>query len=123
MSQDIISDTLNEIMNAKKAGKNMIFVKRSSKLLTNVLEIAKKHKYISEFGEKSGLLEIKFNLNKCKAIKPRFQVQVEEIEKYVRRFLPARDFGIIIISTSSGLMVHEDAYEKNLGGSLIAYFY
>lgn len=123
MSQDIIADTLNEIMNAKKARKSQINVIRSSKLLLNVLEIAKKKGYIEDFKVKAKDLEIKFKLNECRAIKPRFNVQVDEIEKYIRRFLPARDFGIIIISTSSGLMTHEEAYEKNLGGSLIAYFY
>ena len=50
-------------------------------------------------------------------------VSKDEIEKYVKRYLPARNIGIIIISTSEGLMTHTTAIEKKLGGSLIAYIY
>ena len=59
----------------------------------------------------------------CKAIKPRYMVSVSEIEKYEKRYLPAKNFGIIIISTSQGLMTHQTAIDKNIGGSLIAYIY
>ena len=126
MSQDIIADALNQIMNCKKAGKKELEVGRYSKLLLNILEVAKKHKYIESYNldEKNKRLKIKIGkLNECKAVKPRFNVRTEEIEKYMRRFFPARDFGIILISTSSGLITHREAYEKNIGGSLIAYFY
>jgi len=123
MSHDIIADVLNEIMNAKRARKNSIITKNISKLLISVLEVAKKHKYISEFRQKGKEIEIHFELNECKAIKPRFDVQVRDFEKYTRRYLPSRDFGIIIISTSQGLLTLEEAEEKNLGGCLIAYFY
>ncbi len=123
MSQDVISDTLNQIMNAKRARKNYVTIKRHSNLLVSVLEIAKKHKYIEEYKIKGREMEIKFKLNNCKAIKPRFDISVSDVEKYVRRYLPARNFWIIIVSTSSGLMTHEEALEKNIGGSLIAYFY
>ena len=123
MSQDIISDTLNQIMNAKRAKKNSITVKRNSRLLIGLLEIAKKHRYIESYKAKGNELEIKFNLNNCKAIKPRFNVGVKDMDKYARRYLPARNFGIIVVSTSSGLMTHDAASEKNIGGSLLAYFY
>ena len=62
-------------------------------------------------------------INKCNAIKPRFSIQKGEFEKFERRYLPAKDFGIIIISTSNGLMVHNDAKANGLGGKLIAYIY
>ena len=123
MSHDIIADTLNEIMNAKRARKSSIITKNKSKLLINVLEVAKKHGYIEEFKQNGKELEIKFNLNECKAIKPRFDVQIKDFEKYIQRYLPARDFGIIIVSTSKGLMVLDEAEKENIGGCLIAYFY
>ena len=72
--------------------------------------------------EKSGEISIG-ELSECKAIKPRFSVDKTQIEKYVRRYLPARNFGTMIISTNKGLMSHEEAQEKGIGGSLIAYFY
>lgn len=123
MSQDVISDALNQIMNAKKARKNTVVIKRYSNLLIDVLKLAKKHGYITEYEAKGRELEIQFSLNNCKAIKPRFTVAVKVLDKYVRRYLPARNFGMIIISTNKGLMTQEEAYEKNIGGSLLAYFY
>jgi len=123
MSHDIISDALNQIMNAKKAGKSELEIRRYSKVLLKVLDVAKKYKYL-DYNLDQKKLKIKImNLEKCKAIKPRFNVMVEELEKYIRRFLPARNYGILMISTSSGLMTQEEAYGKNVGGSLIAYFY
>lgn len=122
MSQDIISDALNCIMNAKRAGKGHVIIKRKSKLLNEVLKIARKDKYLL-FDILDDGIKVEFELNKCAAIKPRFQVKVEEIEKYIKRFLPARNFGILILSTDNGLISHEEAIKKNIGGSLIAYFY
>jgi len=123
MSQDIISDTLNQIMNAKRAKKSSVNVKRHSKILVGILDLAKKQGYIESYKVIGRDLEIKFNLNECRAIKPRFTVQVKDFDKYVRRYLPARNFGMMIVSTSSGLMTHDEAQEKNIGGSLMAYFY
>ena len=123
MSHDIVADCLNMVMNVKKAGKSELELSRYSKLLFKVLDIAKKNGYLDyKMDNKKLKIEIK-KLNRCKAIKPRFYVQVEGIEKYMRRFLPARGFGILLISTSKGLLTQEEAYGKNIGGSLIAYFY
>ena len=124
MSQDITSDCLNQIMNIKKARKQEIRVKKHSRFLINVLELIKKLGYLDYKVEGREIeITIKDKLNECKAIKPRYDVSVDEIDKYVRRFLPSRDFGFIIVSTSKGLMTHEEAIEKNIGGSLIAYIF
>ncbi len=124
MSQDIIADTLNEIMNAKKSGKESVVVDRHSKLLLEVLEIGKKERYIESYKTNKTKLEIKIgNINECKAIKPRFYVTKAEIMKYVKRLLPARGVGIIIISTNKGVITHDKAINDGLGGALIAYFY
>jgi small subunit ribosomal protein S8 len=125
MSQDIVADALNQIMNCKRAGKTEAEITRYSNFLLRVLDIAKQEGYVdySLDKEKRKLKVVIIKLNECKAIKPRFNVTVDEIERYMRRFLPARDFGILIISTSSGLLTQREAYEKNIGGSLVAYFY
>lgn len=126
MSQDIVSDTLNMIMNAKRSGKKELEVARVSKLLIEVLEIMKKNKYVDFKSpeKKSGKLRIEFKeLNECKAIKPRFTIKADGMEKYMRRFLPSRNYGIIIVSTNEGLMTHKEAEEKNFGGALVAYCY
>jgi len=124
MSQDIVADCLNQIMNAKIAGRQEIEVTRISKLLVNVLEIMKKYGYI-DFKEGKGkiVIKIKEELSECRAIKPRYNVKKEEVEKYIRRFLPARNLGILIISTNKGLVTQEESEDKGTGGSLIAYVF
>lgn len=124
MSQDVISDALNKMLNAARAGKNNLSVKRHSKLLLSVLAIAKLRGYVKNYRVENNILNIEIGkLNVCRAIKPRFVAQVGDIEKYAKRYLPAKDIGIVIISTPQGLMAHQTAEEKNLGGALIAFMY
>ena len=123
MSQDIVSDGLNQIMNLKKARKSEIVLKKHSKLLRNILDIAKENGYLDYFVEGGKLkVEIK-NLNMIRAVKPRYTAKVGKIDHYVRRFLPAKNFGFVIVSTNEGLMKHSEAEEKNLGGCVVAYVY
>jgi ribosomal protein S8 len=123
MSQDIVSDIMNNMMNAKKAGKTNIVTTKYSKLLINILDMMKQYGYV-EYTLEEGKLTINLKeLNECKSIKPRYTVNKKNFEKYVRRFLPARNFGYVVISTSKGLMTHQEAQESKIGGSLIAYFY
>ena len=37
--------------------------------------------------------------------------------------LPARNFGLLILSTNKGVMSHTDAMSQSLGGQLLAYVY
>lgn len=123
MSQDIVADALNEIMNAKKARKSEIVLNKNSKLLRNVLDIAKERGYLDYSVEGNEIKVSLKNLNEIKAVKPRYTISVKKINNYVRRFLPAKNFGLLIISTNKGLMSHEDAEEKNMGGCIIAYMF
>src|SRR4030043_593612 len=122
MSQDTVADALNMIRNAKKARKENIVVMRMSNLLIEILKIMKQKNAIKRYkiNPKEKSVEISLGeVNECKAIKPRFTVQKIEIEKYKRRYLPARGVGTIIISTNKGLMTHEEAEEEGIGGSLV----
>jgi ribosomal protein S8 len=123
MAQDVVSDGLNQIMNAKKSGKETLTLRKHSKLLINLLDIAKQNGYLDyKIEGKEVIIEIK-RFNEIKSIKPRYAVGSKEINKYVRRYLPAKNFGFVIISTNQGLMRHEQAEEKNIGGCLIAYMF
>ena len=126
MSQDIIADGLNMIRNAKKARKESVEIKRISKLLIEVFKIMKVEgalkKYKINVKEKSAEVTLG-DFSECRAVKPRFTVKKEQIEKYLRRYLPARNIGTLIITTNKGLVNHKEAVENGLGGSLIAYFY
>ena len=126
MSQDVVADALNMIRNAIKARKETIEIKRISGLLIEIFKIMKQKGAIKRYKIDSKKKTVEVDLGKifeCRAIKPRFTVKKDQIEKYRRRFLPARDIGTIIISTEKGLVTHEEAMEKSTGGCLIAYFY
>jgi len=126
MSHDVVADGLNMIRNAKKAGKENIKISIISNALIEVLKIMKQEgvikKYKIDAKEKSLTVSIG-DLSECKAIKPRFSCGLEDIEKYRRRYLPARNIGTIIISTNKGMMTHKEASEEKIGGCVIAYFY
>jgi len=126
MSQDIVADALNMMRNAKKARKEIVKVNRTSKLLIEILKIMKQNGAVKKYkiDLKNKFVEITLgDFMECKAIKPRFTVKKDQIEKYKRRYLPARNIGALIISTNKGLITHEEAFEEGVGGCLIAYFY
>jgi|SRR3989344_2775844 len=126
MSQDIVADALNMIKNAKKARKETVKINRISNLLIEVLKIMKQYNAIKKYKidpqEKSVEITIG-ELYECKAVKPRFTVKKDQIEKYRRRYLPSRKIGVLIVSTNKGLLTHEEAQKEEMGGCLIAYFY
>lgn len=62
-------------------------------------------------------------INRCGVISPRYSVGKAGYTKWERQFLPAVGVGILIVSTSQGVMSHSEAQEKNLGGRLIGYVY
>lgn len=126
MSQDVVADGLNMIRNAKKAGKEKVSINKISNLLIEILKIMKQEGAIQRYkvdGKTKSAQVTIGDLFDCKAIKPRFTVKRGEIEKYRRRYLPSKNFGIVLISTNKGLLTHEEAEKEQLGGCLIAYFY
>ena len=44
------------------------------------------------------------SLNKIGVISPRYNVRLGELEKWVVKLLPARQFGYVILTTSAGIM-------------------
>ncbi len=129
MLNDVLANTLNVMQMTAKTGKPVCVVRPVSKVVLAVLQIMQDRKYIGSFEvqkDRTGS-SIKINLigalNKCGAIKPRFPVSLATFEKYEKRYLPAKDFGFMILSTSKGIMVHNEAKEKKIGGKLLAYVY
>lgn len=126
---DTLANVFSHILNCEKRGKSVCIVKHISKIMKQVLQILKDHQYIGEFKiineARGGELEINLlgHINNCNVIKPRFSVNLAEYEKFEKRFLLAKDFGILIMSTSQGLMTNKEAKEKGIGGKLIAYCY
>ncbi|AIF68797.1 30S ribosomal protein S8 [Palaeococcus pacificus DY20341] len=126
---DPLANALSHMTNSEKVGKGEVYIKPASKLIGEVLRVMQQNGYIGEFefidDGRAGIyrVQLKGKINKTGAIKPRFPVKAKEYEKWEKRFLPAFDFGILIVSTSQGIMTHKEAREKGIGGRLIAYVY
>lgn len=125
--KDHLSAMMNNLMNCKNANKKETTIIPVTKLIIDVLKIMKKRGYISDFKlekEKFEKIIVKIGkINKCQSIKPRFYVKKKEIYRYIERYLPSRNFGILLISTNKGILTQEEALENNMGGSLLAYCY
>ncbi|MEM4357747.1 MAG: 30S ribosomal protein S8 [Candidatus Pacearchaeota archaeon] len=122
-----LGNALNSFMNCLRRGEYEIKVAPVNNLMLSVFELMKKHNYLEEIkisNEKNyRVAEIKLGkrLHECKAIKPRLVFRHKFLDKYIQRYLPSRSMGILIVSTNKGIMTHNEAIEKGLGGCLIAY--
>jgi len=125
----VLNDTLNAINNAEKAGKRQVLIRPSSKTIVKFLTVMQKHGYIGEFEEvddhRSGKIVIQLNgrLNKCGVISPRYNIKIGDFEKWVVNLLPSRQFGYIVLTTSAGIMDHEEARRKHVAGKILGFFY
>lgn len=129
MLNDPLADALSLMKNAEIKGKGTCNIQPSSKLIGGVLNLLKEKGYIGEFERiddgKAGIFQVKLlgNINNCGVIKPRYPVKREELEKWESRYLPARDFGILILTTTQGIVSHMEAKKIGIGGKLLAYVY
>ncbi|MFW6378839.1 MAG: 30S ribosomal protein S8 [Nanoarchaeota archaeon] len=129
VQNDTLASVLSQIANAIRIGKTSVTTRISSRLIVQTLSIMKDNGYIGDVNviedSKGNYLDITLigRLNACGVIKPRFTVKIDEYEKFEKRYLPAKDFGLIIVSTNKGLMTHMEAKDQNLGGRLISYCY
>lgn len=84
--------------------------------------------YINEFEEvddhRSGKVVVQLNgrINKCGVISPRFDVPLSSIESWIALLMPSRAFGYIIMTTSAGIMDHEEARRKHVGGKILGVY-
>ncbi|MEM0100911.1 MAG: 30S ribosomal protein S8 [Candidatus Methanomethylicaceae archaeon] len=126
---DPLANALSTIMNNEERGKKECIVSPAPKLVANVLRLLQKHGYIGEFefidDGRFGKFRIQLlgRINKCGVIKPRFSVSYKEIDKWIQKLLPGKDLGILILTTSKGLMTHKEALVNKIGGQLLAYVY
>ncbi len=129
MFNDPLAAALAKILNAEKVGKREVLIKPASKLIKEVLALMNNHSYVGSYeeieDEKGNVLKLNLlgNVNKCGVVKPRFSTKNNTYEKWEKRYLPSKDFGIIVVSTSKGIMTHYQAKEKKVGGKLLAYCY
>ena len=62
-------------------------------------------------------------VNKCGVISPRFDIPSTGYENWVGKLLPSRQFGYLVVTTSYGIMDHEEARRKQTGGKILGFFY
>ena len=125
----MLNDTLANALSGINNSKGNFTIRPVSKIIKSVLDIMKENAYLQSVEEskdtRGGALSVKLsgNLNKCGVIKPRYSVRKSDYEKYEKQYLPAKNFGLLIVSTPKGIMTHLEAKEKGLGGRLLAYCY
>ncbi len=129
MLLDPLADACSIIKNAESVSKTSVIISPRSKLIGNVLRILQANGYIAEYESISDGRDGKFRvellgrINKIGVIKPRRAIKAKNIEEEEKNYLPAVDFGLILISTNKGIVTHVDAKQQNLGGRLLVYIY
>ena len=126
-NQDPIADMLTRIRNANRVGRRMVLIPKS-KICTGIAQVLKDEGYIEEVDEiadtQQGQLRIKlkYSLSGDKVIhtidrtsKPGCRVyrSVGDLPKVLN------GMGIVVISTSKGVMSDRKAREANVGGELL----
>ncbi len=129
MLNDPIANALSKVLKQEELGRREVILQPTSNILSKILTILNEQGYVGiteELSPSRGRVTKLFltgNINKCGAIKPRFTVKILDYEKFEKRYLPAKGVGVLIVSTPQGLMTHDQAKTKKLGGRLIAYCY
>jgi small subunit ribosomal protein S8 len=129
MNIDTVANGLTTIFNNEVRRKKECYIMPASKLLGNVLRVMQMNGYIGEIefidDGRSGKFRVQLlgRINKCGAIRPRFSFKAKDLEKWEKSYLPAKDMGILIVTTSQGVMSHLEAKKRKIGGKLLAYVY
>lgn len=125
----MLSNALVMIKNAERVGKRQVTIWPVNKLVYHVLRVMQRYGYVGEIeyvddgrGGKY-IVQLLGRINEVGPIKPRFPVKYREIVEWEQKFLPARNIGILVLSTSQGVMSHIEAKERRIGGVLLAYVY
>jgi small subunit ribosomal protein S8 len=126
-NQDPIADMLTRIRNANRVGRRLVLIPRS-KICLGIAQVLKDEGYIEHYDsiddDKQGQIRVKlkYALNGDKVIHV-----IDRESKPGRRVyrgvgdLPRvlNGMGIVVISTSKGVMSDRKAREENVGGELL----
>ncbi len=124
-----LSNMFSSLLNNEKRHKHECIVYPASKLMGQVLRVMQKYGYLGEFefvdDGRGGKFKVQLlgRINNCGSVRPRFSSTVPELETWGKRYLPSRDVGILILTTSKGVMAHKEAREGAGGGQLLGYVF
>ncbi|MFT4312023.1 MAG: 30S ribosomal protein S8 [Candidatus Woesearchaeota archaeon] len=126
---DPLATMLSKIQNAITVGKDELIIKPINKEIQTILQILKEKNYIQDYekvsdGRGDHIILRNFQMiNKTGVIKPRYSFGYEQAVDWEVKYLPAQGFGVIIVTTSQGIMTLDQAKEKSIGGKLMMYCY
>ncbi|KAJ4888929.1 40S ribosomal protein S15a-5 [Raphanus sativus] len=129
MGRRILNDALRTIVNAEKRGKASVELKPVSTVMSSFLRIMKEKGYIKNYQvhdpHRVGRItvDLQGRVNDCKALTYRQDVKAKEIEHYTERTLPTRQWGYVVVTTPDGILDHEEAIKRNVGGQVLGFFY
>ena len=130
---DPIADYLTRIRNAQMAGHRIVEIP-ASKIKKRITEILYDQGYILKYtyddaGAHQGLIKIALKYDQVSK-KPVIQKLERVSRPGLRKFSSSSDIprvinglGIMIVSTSKGVMTDKQAREQNVGGELLCYIY
>jgi small subunit ribosomal protein S8 len=126
-NQDPIADMLTRIRNANRVGRKLVLIPKS-KICVGIAQVLKEEGYIDSFDvvddERQGQIRVKLKYSNTgekvihvidRESKPGCRVYrgVESLPKVLN------GMGIVVISTSKGVMSDRKARESNVGGELL----
>jgi small subunit ribosomal protein S8 len=127
MANDTLANALTTIQQAESLGRTSVVIP-NSKVIAKVLDVMREHGYVGTISKAENeynklVVQLSGAINKCGVVKPRYNVGLQEYEKFEKRYLPAKQMGILLVSTPQGVITHRASKEKKSGGRLLAYCY
>ncbi len=128
MRHDLLADAFAVIKNAENLGKRECLIPASG-LIGGVLEVIKRNDYIRGFERiedgRGGKFRVQLmgRINNCNVIRPRFSIKSRDTIRWEKRYLPSDRVGILVITSSSGVIDQKEAKNKKSGGKLLGFVY
>ena len=126
---NVLANLFVTLYNTEARRRGECLVNPASTLCERVLEVLKENGYIGGYERiddgRGGKLRVRLEakITKCGAISPRFKVRKGEYAFWEQQYLPSYDRGMLLVTTSRGVMSHAEAVREGIGGFLIGYVY
>jgi small subunit ribosomal protein S8 len=126
---NILSNMFTTLYNNESRRKKECIVFPASRFASDILRVIQRHRFIGEFEQiddgRVGKFRIQLlaKINKCGIITPRYSVNKDGYLGWERQYLPAYSMGILLVSTSKGVMSHHEARVEGIGGVLVGYVF